>query len=117
MKLQLLLLGALASATLAHSSHEGPSMPKLLGARQFLSTLKARNAVPEALADHAEERQEPHNTVQALESRQLGGTDGQCGPGVASCATGSCCSPAGYVIDRSRSRALSIKDLLSLVVT
>ncbi|KAF8865745.1 glycoside hydrolase/deacetylase [Acephala macrosclerotiorum] len=97
MNLKLFVVGALASAALAHSSHEGPSMPKLLGGRKFLSTLKARNALPEVfevLEERVEERQEPHADV--LEARQIGGTDGQCGPGVGTCAAGYCCSPAGW---------------------
>lgn len=99
MKLSILLAGALASVTLAHSSHEGPSMPKLLGARRLLSTLKARNALPEVLAEQMggiEKREDSHD-LENLETRQVGGTSGTCGPGVASCSSGICCSPAGYV--------------------
>ncbi|KAE8450181.1 hypothetical protein EG329_006962 [Mollisiaceae sp. DMI_Dod_QoI] len=111
MNLKLLVIGAFASAALAHSHYEGPSMPKLMGARKFLSTLKARTALPDAFAEkeaRVEERQSPHDSV--LEPRQIGGTDGQCGPGVGTCATGYCCSPAGYVTDR----ALSIQQLTIL---
>lgn len=99
MHLKLLFVGAFASIGLAHSSREGPSTPKLFGAREFLSTLKARNALPEALAEHEDhvEKRWPEDSFQALETRQIGGTDGQCGPGVGTCASGYCCSPAGYV--------------------
>ncbi|KUJ20039.1 glycoside hydrolase/deacetylase [Mollisia scopiformis] len=98
MHLKLLFVGAFASIGLAHSSREGPSTPKLFGARKFLSTLEARNALPEALAEHEDhvEKRWPEDSFQALETRQIGGTDGQCGPGVGTCASGYCCSPAGW---------------------
>lgn len=74
-------------------------MPKLLGGRKFLSTLKARNALPEAFTEPMggiEKRKEPHDTSNVLETRQIGGTDGMCGPKVGTCSAGVCCSPAGY---------------------
>lgn len=99
MKLGAVVVSALVSLTRAHDDpreiHAG--VPKLLGARQFLSELKARNALPDAFAvptEHIEERQLlSDETVDTLEARQ--NSNGRCGPGLGTCATTECCSPAG----------------------
>lgn len=98
MKFELWIVGTLVTVTLAHSSHDGPSMPKLVGGRQFLSDLKARNAFPEAFRDGTEtlQKREANQNPNTLGERQVGGTSGTCGKGIGSCSAGICCSPAGY---------------------
>lgn len=99
MKLGTVVVGALLSLTRAHDDprelHAG--VPKLLGARRFLSELKARNALPDAFAVPTEriaERQPvPDEILETLEERQ--GPSGMCGPGLGTCPTTQCCSPAG----------------------
>ena len=92
MRLVAVLGCALVSTASAHSDpREGlVGVPKFIGGRKFLAELKARNALPAALesvAPYVEERGVP-----SVETRQ--NNDGQCGPGIGSCAT-DCCSPAG----------------------
>ena len=100
MKIATVLFGAIASLASAHDdpreAHSG--MPKLLGARRFLSELKARNALPDAFnvpAGHLEEHQPTDGDVmEDLRDRQVS-TTGQCGPGFGICPSTQCCSPAG----------------------
>ena len=87
MRYSAILAGSLASVVVAHSAavNGDATVPQLLGARQFLSQLAARNALPKAPAVVVDER---HN----VEERQ--NTEGRCGPGYGKCTTG-CCSDAG----------------------
>ncbi|TGO34687.1 hypothetical protein BHYA_0186g00170 [Botrytis hyacinthi] len=77
---------ALASLSTAHS---GPAMPKLMGGREFLQTVKGRNAMlaPITSPVHVEDRS-PKVAARANDPNT-------CGPGVGSCVN-ACCSPEGY---------------------
>jgi hypothetical protein len=114
MKLAVVAVGALASLVTAHydprEGHVG--IPKMLGARKFLSELRARKALPEiftSFAGHVEAPQpavkvkqrhahaiQPiaEDRVEDLKGRQVS-TDGQCGPGYGTCPSTQCCSLAG----------------------
>lgn len=78
------------------SAHGGiPGAPKLFG-RNAIADLRARNvfnapraAAPIDAPEVAAMAQRP-----AGEKRQVGGTSGQCGQGIGSCAKGYCCSLA-----------------------
>lgn len=69
--------------------------PRLFGARKFWSEMRARRGTgftaPPAV-EHV--RHGPQAQPEPLGRRQ--NSDGQCGPGVGSCAAGSCCSPEGW---------------------
>ncbi|EDN91239.1 hypothetical protein SS1G_00642 [Sclerotinia sclerotiorum 1980 UF-70] len=82
------LLATVALASLS-SAHPGPAMPKLMGGREFLQTIKGRNAMPAPIANlvHVEERT-PEVGPRAEDPNT-------CGPGVGSCVN-ACCSPEGY---------------------
>ncbi|CAG8971104.1 hypothetical protein HYALB_00010681 [Hymenoscyphus albidus] len=89
MKYTTIIVGAIASVTSAHSvsSDANAVVPQLLGGRKFLSEMKARGALPDAAVPaHIEAKRE-------VVERQ--NTEGRCGPGFGSCATG-CCSGAGW---------------------
>lgn len=90
-----------SSALLAAScglvaAHGDLPIPRFVGARKFLSELKARHegpVLPRATVEHTE-----HAHVETRadhEKRQ--NTDGKCGPDDGSCAPGYCCSDAGCV--------------------
>ncbi|OAA53822.1 Glycoside hydrolase/deacetylase, beta/alpha-barrel [Niveomyces insectorum RCEF 264] len=112
-----LLLAAAPSHVAGHGPHGDIAFPKLMGGgRRFLSELvasaraemaaNARNmarAATTALehmeglgASEDEDEDQDQDEAQALDRRQVGGTDGQCGPGFGSCAEGYCCSPEGW---------------------
>jgi hypothetical protein len=76
MRYSAILVGSLASIAGAHSATADANaiiVPQLLGGRQFLSELAARNALPKALSAVGEEKH-------VVEERQ--NTDGRCGPGL-----------------------------------
>lgn len=81
----LLTIVALASLSSAHS---GPSMPKLMGGREFLQTIKNRDAMPALIPPsvHAEDR------ISKVRPRANG--PNTCGPGIGSCVN-ACCSAEG----------------------
>jgi hypothetical protein len=113
MKFAVAVVGALASLATAHydprEGHVG--IPKMLGARKFLSELRARKALPEvftSFAGHVEAPQpaikqrharaiQPNaeDLVEDLKGRQVS-TNGQCGPGYGTCPTTQCCSIEGW---------------------
>jgi hypothetical protein len=74
MRYTAILVGSLASIVGAHSATADANVivPQLLGGRQFLSELAARNVVLKALCAVTEEKH-------VVEKRQ--NTDGRCGPG------------------------------------
>ncbi|KAK6611093.1 polysaccharide deacetylase [Botrytis cinerea] len=82
------ILATVALASLS-SAHPGPAMPKLMGGREFLQTVKGRNAMPAPITSpvHVEERL-PEVAPRADDPNT-------CGPGVGSCVN-ACCSPEGY---------------------
>lgn len=98
MKVSCVVLGALVTLSRAHydprDTHAG--LPKLVGARQFLSELKARGALPEAFENQQLEKrhavQTPESTEATLKGRQS--TD-QCGPNLGTCIASDCCSLEG----------------------
>lgn len=81
------ILATVALASLS-SAHPGPAMPKLMGGREFLQTVKGRNAMPAPITSpvHVEERL-PEVAPRADDPNT-------CGPGVGSCVN-ACCSPEG----------------------
>jgi hypothetical protein len=97
MKFSSAILAVSLGFAFAHEDH-GQHVPKLLGARKFLSELEARRRASNphgqavARAQHMPVRQ-----GRALGRRQ-DDEDDQCGPGIGSCAAGYCCSAEGYDI-------------------
>ncbi|KAF2738185.1 glycoside hydrolase/deacetylase [Polyplosphaeria fusca] len=75
------------------AAHDGPSMPNVAGLN--IKNLKARDifANIRTRVDHTEVDHHPKRSV--LKPRQ-GGTDGQCGAGLAKCSAGYCCSESGW---------------------
>jgi hypothetical protein len=98
MKWSSALLAAGLGLASAHAEG-GRHVPKLVGARKFLSEMKMkRHLDSESPVARAAAVAEPELVVEGpanLEKRQ--NTDGQCGAGFGSCAAGYCCSPEGYV--------------------
>ena len=93
MKLILYLVVAIASV-LAHNGLTDPSSgaPKLAVAPKFLSDLRLRNIIAQRSdLDCASLFRRDFTAVQ--DKRQA--PDGACGPGVGSCVSTQCCSPAG----------------------
>lgn len=95
MKVSAVVLSALIAQGLAHydprEAHAG--VPKLIGARQFLSELKARMALPKAYsAPHVKERHPAHEQEANLENRQ---STNRCGPNLGTCVASLCCSFEG----------------------
>lgn len=85
------LSNVLAASVLLPTVIEGHGgIPQLLGARS-VKELKVRS-VFEHLGSHTR-----HDERQRWK-RQVGGTDGMCGPSVGSCAAGSCCSPEVFLL-------------------
>jgi hypothetical protein len=99
MKLTAAVVGALASLASAHNDprevHAG--IPKLVGARRFLSEMKASNAVPAALnlrAEHNEKRHlEADENLTNLQPRA--NSNKRCGPNLGTCVSTECCSADG----------------------
>lgn len=89
-----------ASCGLA-AAHGDLPIPGFLGARKFLSELKARReapVLPRALpAEHA------HVETRAEHEKRQGNIDGRCGADYGSCAAGYCCSDAGFVTTNTTS--------------
>ncbi|EKG19445.1 Chitin-binding type 1 [Macrophomina phaseolina MS6] len=87
----LLATSAVAAVVSAHG--DGPEgVPKLFG-RNAIADLKARNVfggMPQVAHQHVERAEAP------AKRQDVGGTDGQCGPGFGSCNAGYCCSAAGW---------------------
>ena len=84
-------LVAVTSTVVAHDEPGSiPGAPKIFG-RKTIRDLKARGI----LRDSAKEEAHAHESEQ-ISKRQIGGPDGQCGPGVGSCAAGYCCSSGGW---------------------
>ncbi len=94
------ILAASLGMAAAHGDTEGQHVPRLFGARRFLSKLDMTRApVPEGHIASARnpvygpmnlKRPQSHNKRQ-----DGGGTDGQCGRGYGSCDSGYCCSAEG----------------------
>lgn len=82
-----------ASCGLA-AAHGDIPLPKLFGARKFLSEFNGRHGpmMPRTQLQHTHVEK-----VQKPEKRQSN-TNGQCGYGYGSCAVGYCCSSEGFVL-------------------
>lgn len=100
MKWSSALLAASCGLVVAHGDLP---VPRLMGARRFLSEMKARRDPVLSGAPHAE-RIRPVQHVEPAQHdhvpRHAGhdkrqNTDGKCGPRDGSCAVGYCCSDAG----------------------
>ncbi|KAK3937242.1 carbohydrate esterase, partial [Diplogelasinospora grovesii] len=100
------LLATSLGLAAAHGNHDdnGQHVPRMLGGKKLLSDMKLRRALSgqesfagrRPLVDPVYKQQRRSISSGELEERQTGGTDGQCGPGVGSCASGYCCSPEGW---------------------
>ena len=73
---------AMAPALISAHGGSGGFNAASLKARSVFDTIRAE---AQAAEDHVHARD-------ASEKRQVGGTDGQCGPNIGSCAAGYCCS-------------------------
>jgi hypothetical protein len=94
MKLSAAILAASLGLAFAHGEH-GQHMPKLVGARKFLSGFAARRR--ETSGDHGAVKRQHLPTSQRGNIAERQDDDGQCGPGIGSCASGLCCSAEGCV--------------------
>jgi hypothetical protein len=96
MKLTTVVLGALVSLGSAHDHREGHAgLPRLVGARKFLSELKARNSLPDAFVERAELVEERQPIADEIPEVLEGRATGRCGPGLGTCSATQCCSSAG----------------------
>ncbi|KAL2258723.1 hypothetical protein VTK26DRAFT_7855 [Humicola hyalothermophila] len=94
MKLLLALLAASTGLVFGHDGHAGQHVPKILGARRFLSELEARR---KAMSDqHAKVEREQLRVRKRDTLKQRQDDDAECGPGIGSCAPGDCCSAEGW---------------------
>ncbi|KAJ9131658.1 Glycoside hydrolase/deacetylase, partial [Pleurostoma richardsiae] len=86
------LLGACLGIVAAHGDHDA-AIPKIMGGREFLSEIRAKRQDLNRAA-----LRKPAKPVQLVRPsrRQIGGDDGECGPGLGSCAAGYCCSAEGW---------------------
>ncbi|KAL2146005.1 hypothetical protein VTI28DRAFT_5662 [Corynascus sepedonium] len=96
MRLSSTVLAASLGLALAHDNH-GQHVPKLLGARGFLSDLSARRRTS---LGGLPATGRPTSRRGDLKKRQDDGDDddgeGRCGPGYGSCPDGECCSFEGW---------------------
>lgn len=100
-----ILIGILPVLASAHSEsgHSHAGLPKILGGRKVVEFMRTRNlldhlAAPEAGMKMIERTIE--NVAEAgaeIFNRGSTGSTTTCGEDVASCATGLCCSLAGYI--------------------
>ncbi|KAI1331144.1 carbohydrate-binding module family 18 [Xylariaceae sp. FL0255] len=95
--IQALLLVFCVGKTLAHAD---AGIPKLAGARRFLSEFSGERLWERRSRVRGLENSDGSQHVKEKESRkELKGREnksGQCGPGYGSCASGYCCSPEGW---------------------
>ncbi|KAK4157911.1 hypothetical protein C8A00DRAFT_11313 [Chaetomidium leptoderma] len=95
MRLSSAILAASFGLAVAHGDH-GEHVPKMLGARKFLSELEARRRAMPREQPLVTRQHRPTNERRNLKGRQDDDDDGRCGPGIGSCASGVCCSFEGW---------------------
>ena len=97
MKLSTAILAASLGSAFAHNDH-GQHVPKLVGARKFLSGLDAtRRAVPREQGAARRQHLSANSGESSRERRDVS-ADGKCGANVGTCASGQCCSAEGCVV-------------------
>lgn len=96
MKLSSALLAASLGLAAAHGDNDGQHVPKLLGGRRFMADVKMRRPVVAHESLPARRPAASAKKANHLQERQSDNTNGQCGPGVGSCAAAYCCSPEGW---------------------
>ncbi|RDW70073.1 hypothetical protein BP5796_08470 [Coleophoma crateriformis] len=93
MKFNAALLGALATLVSAHSDYAGEPVPQMIGGKRFLAELRSQNPQIDAQIRSSITQK---RDVESQAGAKLEKRDDLCGPGVGSCPTGQCCSPAGF---------------------
>ncbi|KAI0392311.1 carbohydrate-binding module family 18 [Xylariaceae sp. FL0594] len=89
-------LALYAGQALAHANAGGQPVPRLVGARKFLSEINGDKSWEQAVRSQPRERRHDVDMEPRGELKERQNTSGKCGARYGSCASGYCCSYDGW---------------------